>query len=55
MSNDHLAGAWVLNGISALAAQIMPIVGVISFCLTIGYTVYQWRKDAKKNNAEPKN
>jgi hypothetical protein len=55
MSNDHIAGAWVLNGISALAAQIMPIVGVLSFCLTIGYTVYQWRKDVKKNNPEPKN
>jgi hypothetical protein len=55
MTNDHIAGAWVLNGISALAAQIMPIVGVLSFCLTIGYTVYQWRKDVKKNNPEPKN
>jgi hypothetical protein len=54
MSNDHLAGAWTLNMVSALAAQIMPIVGAISFCLTIGYTIYQWRQDAKKNNAEPK-
>jgi hypothetical protein len=54
MSNDHIAGAWVLNGISALAAQIMPIVGVVSFCLTIGYTVYQWRKDVKKNTAKSK-
>jgi hypothetical protein len=54
MSNDHIAGAWTLNLVSALAAQIMPIVGVLSFCLTIGYTLYQWRKDVKKNNAEPK-
>ena len=54
MTNDHLAGAWTLNMVIALAAQIMPIVGAISFCLTIGYTIYQWRKDAKKDNAEPK-
>jgi hypothetical protein len=55
MSNEHIAGAWVLNIFSALAAQLMPILGVISFTLTISYTIYQWRKDAKKNNGEPKN
>ena len=54
MTNDHIAGAWTLNIFSALAAQIMPILGVISFMLTISYTIYQWRKDAKKNNREPK-
>lgn len=55
MTNEHIAGAWTLNVVSTLAAQIMPIVGAISFCLTIGYTIYQWRKDVKANNAEPKN
>lgn len=50
MSNDHLAGAWTLNAMSALAAQIMPIVGALSFCLTIAWTIYQWRKDVQKNN-----
>ena len=50
MSNDHLAGAWTLNVMSAIAAQIMPIVGVISFCVTIAWTIYQWRKDAQKDN-----
>lgn len=55
MSNEHIAGAWALNIFSALAAQLMPILGVISFTLTISYTIYQWRKDVKKNNGEPKN
>jgi hypothetical protein len=55
MSNDHITGAWTLNISSALFAQIQPIVGTISFCLAIAYTLYQWRKDAKKDNREPKN
>ena len=55
MNNDHIAGAWVLNIFSALAAQLMPILGVISFALTISFTIYQWRKDAKKNTGKPKN
>jgi hypothetical protein len=55
MSNDHLVGAWTLNMFSTVAAQVMPIVGAISFCLTIGYTLYQWRKDVKKNSRESKN
>ena len=41
-----------IRGRDFQTAQIMPIVGVISFCLTIGYTIYQWRKDAKKNTPE---
>jgi hypothetical protein len=52
MTNDHIAGAWTLNMVSTLAAQVMPIVGALSFCLTIGYTIYQWRKDVKANNGE---
>ena len=54
MTNDHLVGAWTLNMFSTVAAQVMPIAGAISFCLTIGYTIYQWRKDVKKNSREPK-
>jgi hypothetical protein len=54
MSNDHIAGAWVLNIFSALAAQLMPILGVISFALTISFTIYQWRKDVKKNTGKSK-
>jgi hypothetical protein len=54
MTNDHIVGAWTLNMFSTVAAQIMPIAGAISFCLTIGYTIYQWRKDAKKNSRESK-
>jgi len=50
MNNDHLAGAWTLNAMSALAAQIMPIVGALSFWLPIAWTIYQWRKDAQKDN-----
>jgi hypothetical protein len=55
MSNDHITGAWTLNISSALFAQIQPVVGTISFCLAIAYTLYQWRKDVKKDNGEPKN
>jgi hypothetical protein len=55
MTNDHVTGAWALNIGSALFAQVQPIVGTISFCLAIAYTIYQWRRDAKKNTAEPKN
>jgi hypothetical protein len=55
MTNDHIVGAWTLNMFSTVAAQVMPIVGAISFSLTIGYTLYQWRKDVKKSTGEPKN
>lgn len=55
MTNDHIAGAWTLNMVSTLAAQVMPIVGAISFILTIGYTLYQWRKDVQKSNRESEN
>ena len=55
MTSEHVTVAWALNITSALFAQIQPVVGTISFCLAIAYTLYQWRRDAKKNNAEPKN
>lgn len=50
MTNDHLVGAYTLNAISALASTILPILGVISFAITIAWTIYQWRKDVQKNN-----
>jgi len=54
MTNEHVTGAWALNIGSALFAQIQPIVGTLSFCLAIAYTLYQWRRDAKANHGKPK-
>jgi hypothetical protein len=54
MTNEHVTGAWALNIGSALFAQVQPIVGTVSFCLAIAYTLYQWRRDAKAHNRESK-
>jgi hypothetical protein len=53
--HESLLAVWSLNAASFVAAQAYPIFGTLGAIVGIGYTVYQWRRDVKANNGEPKN